>query len=69
VSEINGDVFAENYKFELLGVGKTEEDAREDAREDLGRKYKWKFDCVHQRFNSTADWLEMIDKIIVEDHV
>ena len=64
ISEDDGDIYAENTEYGLLGLGNTEKEAVEDARADLGRMYEWKFEEELPIPYEIPEWIEKIDKLM-----
>ena len=64
ISEDEGDVYAENTEYSIVGIGNTEHEAVEDARDDLGRMYEWKFETEFPMPYDIPEWLEKIDRLM-----
>jgi len=64
LSEDDGDIYAENTEYGILGLGNTEKEAVEDARVNLGQIYEWKFEEELPLPFEIPEWLEKIDKLM-----
>ncbi len=64
ISEDEGDFYAENTEYSIVGIGNTEQEAVEDARANLGQIYEWKFEKELPFPVEIPEWLEKIDKLM-----
>jgi len=60
----DGDYFAENTQFDIIGMSGNEGDAIEDARNEIGQIYEWKFETNFPTLKSIQKTIEMIDNLM-----
>ena len=69
IIEEDDGFFAVNEKFDLYGFGESASEAKEDAREDLKRRYEWKFETEFPIPKDMITWLELVDSYLEKENV